>query len=109
MLPTPGIKSTRLDRTAKMKKVVANGNTQRATFGSSTPPAKSSQASHRASIAFCIPVGISFKFHVLKRTMTRISNATIHEQTIEFETGNGPMLNKIGATAETGGTSVFIS
>jgi sugar (pentulose or hexulose) kinase len=36
-------------------------------------------------------------FHVLNRTMTKIIAATIHVQTIEFVTGNGPILNSVCA------------
>src|SRR5665213_4446209 len=105
MQPRPGSKSTKFDRTMKMKKVVANGKTQRVTFGSSKSPIKFPQPSTKASTAFCPPVGISFKFQVVTRTITKINNATIQVQTIEFVTGSGPMLKSVGAISATGGFS----
>jgi hypothetical protein len=45
-------------------------------------------------------------FHVLNRTMTKIIAATIHVQTIEFVTGNGPILNSVGAISDTKGFPV---
>ena len=90
MLPTPGIKSTKFEMMMKMKNVVANGKTHRVTLGSRMLPIKPSQPSTSVSITFCPPVGISFNFQVVARTMTKISAATIHVQTIEFVTGNGP-------------------
>ena len=89
MLPTPGIKSTKFDMTMKMKNVVANGKTQRATRLSRMSPIKPSQPSMSASITFCPPDGISLMlFHVVRRTMTTMSAATIQVQIIEFVTGN---------------------
>src|SRR5689334_5717425 len=60
-----------------------------------------SQTSTTASIAFCPPVGISFTFQVVNRTMTKISAATIQVQIIEFVTGKGPTWNIVNADWET--------
>jgi hypothetical protein len=45
-------------------------------------------------------------FHVLNRTMIKIIAATIHVQTIEFVTGNGPILNSVCAISGTNGFPV---
>src|SRR5580704_4508155 len=89
ILPTPGIKSTKLDITIKIKKVVANGKTQRVTRSSRMSPIKPSKLSTSASMAFCIPDGTSLMFfQVVARTMINMSPATIQVQTIEFVIGN---------------------
>ena len=88
MLPTPGTKSTKLDITMNMKNVVANGKTQPATRLFRMSPIKPSHPSTSDSIAFCLPDGISLtRFHVVRRTMTRMIAATIQVQIIEFVTG----------------------
>src|ERR1017187_2720749 len=89
MLTKTGNKSVRFEMTMKMKKDIANGKTHLTTFGSSTLPIKLSQPSMSASIKFCPPDGTSFIFHVVSRTITMISAATIQVQTIEFVTGRG--------------------
>ena len=100
MLPTPGTKSVRFEITMKMKNVVANGKTQRATRWSRMSPIKPSQPSTSASITFCIPDGISLMFfHVVTRTMTMMSAATIQVQIIELVTGN-PRTLKISGAAD---------
>src|SRR6516225_194736 len=87
--------------TIKMKNVVAKGNTQRATLGSRISPNKPSQLSISVSITFCPPVGTSFTRHVVTRTMTRITAATIHVQIIELVTGNPKTVNTAGAAGGT--------
>ncbi len=83
--------------TMKMKKVVANGKTQRVTCGSRMSPIKPSQPSTSASMAFCMPDGISLLFfQVVTRTTTKIITATIHVQTMELVMGSGPMWKSTG-------------
>ena len=73
----------------KIKNVVANGKTQRVTFASKTSAMKLSQPSQIISIRFCIPEGTSLMFfQVVTRTTSKMTAATIHEQTIELETGS---------------------
>src|SRR5271155_3167377 len=73
----------------KIKNVVANGKTQRVTFGSKTSAMKLSQLSQIISIRFCIPDGTSLMFfQVVTRTTSKMTAATIHEQTIELEIGS---------------------
>ena len=89
MLPTPGMRSVRLHITIKMKKVVANGKTQRVTRLSKMSPIKLSQISTSDSRRFCIPDGISLMFlGVVERTMIKIRAATIQLQIMELLTGN---------------------
>src|ERR1039458_7802051 len=98
MLPTPGTKSTRFDIRMKMKNVVANGKTHFATRLSRMSPITPYQPSTSDSITFCIPVGTSLTpFHVVRRTMSKMTAATIHVQIIEFVTGNPKIVNKVGA------------
>ena len=102
MLPTPGIKSTKLDITMKMKNVVANGKTQPATRLSRMSPIKPSHPSMSASITFCPPDGISLmRFHVVRRTMTTMSAATIQVQIIELVTGKPRKVKIAGGAAGT--------
>ena len=78
MLPTPGNSPIRLEVRMNMKNVAASGKTQRATFGSSTPAARSSRPSTVASKKFCAPDGTSFILRVPRRTNTKITTPTTH-------------------------------
>src|ERR1700677_402175 len=93
--------------TMKMRNVVAKGKTQRVTRSSKTSVIKLSQPSTSISRKFCIPEGISLmRFDVVARTMTRMTAATIHEQTMEFDMGRaiclGHQLLKIEGTLGSG-------
>ncbi len=102
MLPTPGIKSVRFEMTMKIKKVVANGKTQRVTRLSRISPIKLSQPSTKASITFCKPEGISLMlFQVPTRTTIRMNAATTQVQIMEFVIGRPKTLNTSGAAAGT--------
>src|ERR1039457_855022 len=102
MLPTPGTRSIKFDITMKMKKVVANGKTQRETRLSKMSPIKPSQPSTIASSTFCMPEGISLMFfQVLTRTTTRMMAATIQVQIIELVTGRPRTVKISGAAAGT--------
>src|ERR1700733_6240920 len=75
--------------TMKIKKVVANGKTQRVTQATRTSVIKISQLSTIISIRFCIPDGISLMFfQVVTRTTIRMIAATIQEQIIELDMGS---------------------